>query len=234
MTDTDCERLHDLGAEIALGIADGEDRAWALDHLADCPRCRARIERLSSVADELLLVAPAAEPPAGFEDRVGETISGSAIAGPRAAAAAGGGSRGWRCRPSRPWPPPPAPRGSSGRCSTTTATSPMPTATRSRSPTASTSMRLRSSFPGARRSATSTATRAAPRGCWPSSTTESQPAATACSSSPHGRREAAAARARGRRRARQRRGRTAVDYDELAQVRLLDSAGREVAESDLA
>ena len=67
---TDCGRLHELGAEVALGIADGADRAWALEHVAGCPECRARIERLSSLADELLLVAPPAEPPAGFEDRV--------------------------------------------------------------------------------------------------------------------------------------------------------------------
>ena len=71
---SDCERLHELGAEIALGIADGADRAWALDHLADCPECRARIERLAALADELLLIAPGVEPPAGFEARVVESI----------------------------------------------------------------------------------------------------------------------------------------------------------------
>ncbi len=70
MSAADCERLHELGAEIALGIADGEERAWALDHLADCPECRARVERLATLADELLLIAPADEPPAGFEARV--------------------------------------------------------------------------------------------------------------------------------------------------------------------
>jgi hypothetical protein len=73
----DCEHLRELGAEIALGIADGEDRAWALDHLADCPECRQRIERLSALADELLLIAPAAEPPAGFEARVADSIKPS-------------------------------------------------------------------------------------------------------------------------------------------------------------
>jgi hypothetical protein len=74
MSGADCERLRGLGAEIALGIADGEDRAWALEHLADCPECRARIERLAALADELLLIAPAAEPPAGFEARVADSI----------------------------------------------------------------------------------------------------------------------------------------------------------------
>jgi hypothetical protein len=71
---TDCDRLRELGPEIALAIADGADRAWALDHLADCPECRSRIERLSALADDLLLVAPAVEPPAGFEGRVVDAI----------------------------------------------------------------------------------------------------------------------------------------------------------------
>ena len=70
-----CEHLHEIAAEIALGIADGEDRAWALEHLDGCSECRVRIERLSSLADELLLLAPAAEPPAGFEARVGDAIA---------------------------------------------------------------------------------------------------------------------------------------------------------------
>jgi hypothetical protein len=70
----DCARLREMGAEVALGISDGADRAWALDHLADCTECRARIERMSTVADELLLLAPVAEPPAGFEERVAGAI----------------------------------------------------------------------------------------------------------------------------------------------------------------
>ena len=74
MTGADCTHLEELAPEIALGIADGADRAWALDHLADCPECRARIERLSVLADELLLIAPGVEPPAGFEGRVVESI----------------------------------------------------------------------------------------------------------------------------------------------------------------
>jgi hypothetical protein len=70
MTDQTCERLREIAPEVALGIADGADRAWALDHLAECPGCRDRVERMSTVADELLLMAPQAEPPAGFEERV--------------------------------------------------------------------------------------------------------------------------------------------------------------------
>ena len=66
----DCERVRELAPELALGIADGEERAWALGHLATCAGCRAHVARLSETADELLLLAPAAEPPPGFEGRV--------------------------------------------------------------------------------------------------------------------------------------------------------------------
>ena len=77
MSDPGCERLREMSAELALGIADGADRAWALEHLADCRECRARVERLAALSDELLEIAPAIEPPAGFEARVGETVGSS-------------------------------------------------------------------------------------------------------------------------------------------------------------
>jgi hypothetical protein len=75
MTPGDCERLRELAAELALGIADGEERAWALEHLVDCAACRVELDRFATVADEVLLLAPAAEPPAGFEGRVAEAPS---------------------------------------------------------------------------------------------------------------------------------------------------------------
>jgi Putative zinc-finger len=65
-----CERTHDLAAELALGILDGEQRAQALRHLAECPECRRAVEELTAVTDELLMLAPEREPPAGFESRV--------------------------------------------------------------------------------------------------------------------------------------------------------------------
>jgi hypothetical protein len=65
-----CERTRELAAELALGIVDGEERAAALRHLAECPECRRAVEDMTAVADELLMLAPEREPPAGFESRV--------------------------------------------------------------------------------------------------------------------------------------------------------------------
>ena len=90
-----CERMRDLAPEIALGIADGEERAEALRHLSTCGECRRVVEQLSQVADELLVLAPVQEPPAGFESRVVEAMG---LPEPRPAAAqpAGCPRAGWR------------------------------------------------------------------------------------------------------------------------------------------
>jgi hypothetical protein len=69
-----CQETRDLAPEIALGIADGEARAEALRHLATCAECQRVVGQLSPVADELLVLAPAEEPPAGFESRVVQAI----------------------------------------------------------------------------------------------------------------------------------------------------------------
>ncbi len=66
----DCSDVEALAAELALGIVSGAERAAALEHLAGCGACRARVDELSEVADELLLLGPEREPPAGFEGRV--------------------------------------------------------------------------------------------------------------------------------------------------------------------
>jgi len=65
-----CDQTRELAAELALGVVEGEERGRALEHLADCPECRSRVEDLSEVADQLLLLAPHREPPVGFESRV--------------------------------------------------------------------------------------------------------------------------------------------------------------------
>jgi hypothetical protein len=66
--------MRELAPDIALGIADGEERAEALEHLSTCAECRRVVEQLSQVADELLMLAPAEEPPAGFESRVVQSL----------------------------------------------------------------------------------------------------------------------------------------------------------------
>jgi hypothetical protein len=68
--DPRCEEIRALAPELALGIVEGEERGRALEHLADCPECRRRVEELAEVADQLLLLAPHREPPVGFESQV--------------------------------------------------------------------------------------------------------------------------------------------------------------------
>jgi hypothetical protein len=65
-----CEQVRDLAPELALGIAEGQERDAALRHLSGCSGCRQLVSELSSVGDELLQLAPANDPPVGFESRV--------------------------------------------------------------------------------------------------------------------------------------------------------------------
>ncbi len=68
--DPRCQETREMAADLALGIVEGEERGRALQHLAECPDCRAEVEKYSEVADELLLLAPHREVPVGFESRV--------------------------------------------------------------------------------------------------------------------------------------------------------------------
>jgi hypothetical protein len=70
MTRMDCPQLAEAAPELALGILPGDERAAALAHLDDCPGCQQHVSSLAGLTDELLLLAPRAEPPAGFERRV--------------------------------------------------------------------------------------------------------------------------------------------------------------------
>src|SRR5215211_379553 len=65
-----CAQVRELASELALGIAEGEERDAALRHLNGCSGCRQLVSELSSVGDELLQLAPAHDPPVGFESRV--------------------------------------------------------------------------------------------------------------------------------------------------------------------
>ena len=69
-----CDEVQGVLSELALGIADGAERARALDHVSDCADCRQELERQSAVADELLVLAPGQEPPIGFELEVLRSI----------------------------------------------------------------------------------------------------------------------------------------------------------------
>jgi hypothetical protein len=76
-----CADVDALAAELALGIVSGAERAAALEHLAACSACRARVDELAEVADDLLLLGPEREPSAGFESRVLTAIGVSGGAG---------------------------------------------------------------------------------------------------------------------------------------------------------
>lgn len=71
----ECGRLSDALAEFATGAASGADRARVLRHLAGCGECRETLATLSAVADEVLLIAPERQPPAGFESAVLDRIA---------------------------------------------------------------------------------------------------------------------------------------------------------------
>jgi len=70
MNRLDCAELIDIAPELATGSLSGEDRAAAIAHLARCPSCQQEVDTLATVTDRLLLLAPAVEPPVGFEQRV--------------------------------------------------------------------------------------------------------------------------------------------------------------------
>jgi hypothetical protein len=65
-----CGEYEDSLAELALGILTGRARAAALAHVDACPHCAEELEQLSRAADAVVSVAPAVEPPVGFEVRI--------------------------------------------------------------------------------------------------------------------------------------------------------------------
>lgn len=69
-----CAATREAAPELALGILDGAERAEVLLHLASCPRCQRYVSELAGIADGLSRLAPEAEPPAGFAQRVDAEI----------------------------------------------------------------------------------------------------------------------------------------------------------------
>jgi hypothetical protein len=74
-----CEECSAELAELALGVLTGRERARALAHVDECPRCAEELEQLSRAADSMLLAAPDAEPPMGFETRLFERMGVSGV-----------------------------------------------------------------------------------------------------------------------------------------------------------
>jgi hypothetical protein len=64
-----CEQVREMAPDLAIGIADGQERDAALRHAETCSGCRRTVSEFSSVVDELLLLAPEHEPPLGFAGR---------------------------------------------------------------------------------------------------------------------------------------------------------------------
>jgi hypothetical protein len=89
MTTLTCDEVRSMAAEIALGILSGAERADALGHMEHCVSCRVLVEGLAQTGDALLLLAPEAEPPMGFESEVAARVVGAG-GGPESTAGPGG------------------------------------------------------------------------------------------------------------------------------------------------
>src|ERR1700722_10236174 len=73
-----CAQLHDVAAELALGVLTGRERATAIAHLERCKACREEVRQLMAVGGLLPELLPPVEPPAGFETRVLQLLGASA------------------------------------------------------------------------------------------------------------------------------------------------------------
>ncbi|MFD5544766.1 zf-HC2 domain-containing protein, partial [Streptomyces sp. NPDC127079] len=73
--DAPCEKLREDGAELALGVLPGRERAEALAHLDGCADCREYVRQLTGIGDRLIGLLPESEPPPGFESRVARSLA---------------------------------------------------------------------------------------------------------------------------------------------------------------
>jgi hypothetical protein len=69
-------------AQLAFGSPHGSERAGLVEHVSSCAGCRAHLRDIETVADTLLLLAPEAEVPVGFEQRVLDMIHARCPGGP--------------------------------------------------------------------------------------------------------------------------------------------------------
>jgi hypothetical protein len=72
-----CPDVREVAPDFAFGILDGEARADVMLHLDHCTSCQRYVSELSETADAMVLLAPEAEPPPGFERRALERIAES-------------------------------------------------------------------------------------------------------------------------------------------------------------
>ncbi|MEU8029489.1 hypothetical protein AB0C13_12785 [Streptomyces sp. NPDC049099] len=79
-SDPNCEKLREIGAELALGVLCGSERAEAVAHLDRCADCREHIRQLTLVGDRLIGLLPDGDPPPGFEARVARSLAQQATA----------------------------------------------------------------------------------------------------------------------------------------------------------
>jgi hypothetical protein len=73
--DFERDEISDSVIDFTLGHLTGRERAALLAHLERCVSCRLEAQELTGVVDELLLLVPPVDPPAGFEDRVNRRLS---------------------------------------------------------------------------------------------------------------------------------------------------------------
>lgn len=70
MTTRPCPEMEGRLVDLALGHLAGDEHQQVMSHLERCAACSAELASLCSAGDDLLVVAPLAEPPPGFEERV--------------------------------------------------------------------------------------------------------------------------------------------------------------------
>jgi hypothetical protein len=94
-----CEHTQELAAEVALGIAAGDERAAVLRHTTTCRTCRRLLDSLSATVQILTIAVPPVEPPDGFDTAVlARMVADTAEARPADGPADHRSRAGWRRR----------------------------------------------------------------------------------------------------------------------------------------
>jgi hypothetical protein len=70
----ECDDFDAAVGELAFETLEPAERDAMLAHAAGCDRCRQELQIMSETADRLLLLAPEAEPPVGFEQRALQAV----------------------------------------------------------------------------------------------------------------------------------------------------------------